>query len=228
MNPRTTIGPKLLGSLILCLWIFSAAQRAEAGPLLLGSGYGETPDGLHVVLVHGPIAAIDVHLFAPNPPGAMFWDFSVAILESPRGADADFVQIVIGAQHIVGIHPGEGPNPNRLPPITIETGALAAGNNMFALPLIPVEHPPLPNHNDVFGGTVTFTVAMDGLTITGYMLDFFVLHCSPDCPEVPPINKELRDLPEGNALMLFGSGLAGLLGYGYRRKNVWLRQRKRS
>jgi len=215
MNLRTTMGSKLLGGLLLCLWIFSTAQRAEAGPLLAGSGFGETPEALHVLVLHGAIAGIDVHLFTPAPPGAMFWDFSVAIVESPRGADADFVQIVVGAQHIVGVHAGEGPNPLRVQ-FTVATGALAPGANVIPLPLTVIDHPPITNHTDQFGGTVTFTVAMDGLTITGYMLDFFAAHCSPECPPLPSINRQLQDVPEWNTLMLFGSGLIGLLGYKHR------------
>ena len=220
MNLRTTIRPQLLCSLMLCLWILSTAQRAEADPILPGSGYGETPEAFQALVLHGAVAANDIHVLANAAPGAVLWNFTIVIREHDGGAGmADSVQFILFGQHIVGVpgHVGEGRNEGfHIFNFTI-AGPFAPGVNVLPLPLATINHPPIAGHTDQFGGNVIFTVAMDGLNITAYRVEFFGAHCAPQCPSLPPINRSLRQVPEWNALMLFGSGLAGLLGYCRRR-----------
>ena len=229
MNLRTTLGSKLLCSLILCLWIFLPTQSAQAGPLLAGSGFGEKQDAFQVLVKHGAVAAPgDLHIIVPAAPGAMFWDFQIRITGMDGGGASDLVTVTIMPQHLVGVmgHTGEGKN------IVLAFSVSAIGpfapgvkNNRFSNAAI--QHPPNAGHIDLFNATLTFTVAMDGVSITDYTLEVTGKHCSPECPALPPIDKSLKEVPEWNALILFGSGLAGFLGYGWRRKNVLLRQRKR-
>ena len=222
MNLQTTIRPKLFCSLVLCLWIVFTAQSAKAGPLLPGSGYGETAEAFRVLVLHGPVGADAVHILVPALPGAAFWNFSIVIREVNGGAGvADSVQLIVFGQHIVGIpgHIGEGPN-GGFAAFNSNNFALLPGVNSIQL-FSRIDHPPIAGHTDQFDGDLIFTVTMDGLNVTGFTLDFFGRHCSPQCPStstLPPINKSLRDVPEWNALMLFGSGMAGLLGYVRRRR----------
>ena len=222
MNLRTTIHPKWLCSLFLCLWIIFAVQSAKAGPILIpGSGYGETVEAFQLVVLHGAVAANAVHILVPAAPGPVFWNFSVVIREVNGGAGvADSVQLIVFGQHFVGVpgHIGEGPN-GGFAAFNIRSLALVPGVNNFVIPLTTIPHPPIDGHTNEFGGSGSFTVAADGLNITSFSLAFFGRHCSPQCPQtLPPINKSLRDVPEWNALMLFGSGLAGLFGYVRRRR----------
>ena len=223
MNLRTTIRRKLLCSLGLCLWLVFTAQSAKAGPILLpGSGYGETAEAFRVVIMHGPVGANAVHIFAPALPGAMFWNFSVVIRETNGAAGMpDSVQAILFGQHIVGVpgHPGEGPN-GGFAAFNITITANAPGVNIpVVFPPAIIPHPPIDGHTDQFTVMGTFTVAIDGLNITAFTLELIGRHCFPQCPStLPPINKSLREVPEWNALMLFGSGLAGLLGYVPRRR----------
>ena len=227
MNLQTTIRPKLLCSLILCLWIVFTAQSVKAGPILPGSGFGENAEAFRVLVMHGAVDANIIHLVFPDAPGGAFWNFSIEIREANGGAGgADFVQAIVFGQHIAGVpgHIGEGPN-GGFAAFNIKTIGLAPGVNNIVIPLTTISHPPIDGHTDQFGGTVTFTVALDGLNITALTIDFFGMHCSPQCPSIlPPINKPLRvrDVPEWNTLMLFGSGLVGFLGYARRRtKGDW-------
>ena len=218
MNLRTTIGSKLLCSLILCFWILCTAQSAKAGPILPGSGYGETADAFRILVMHDAVAADDVHILVPDAPNVGFWNFSIVIREVNGGAGVpDSVQFIVFGQHLVGVpgHTGEGRNEG-FRAFNIKISADAPGVNNF---VATIDHPPIPGHIDQFGGSVIFTVATDGLNITAFTLEFIGMHCSPQCPStLPSINKSLRQVPEWNALMLFGSGLTGLLGYVRRRR----------
>ena len=221
MNLQTTIRPKFLCSISLCLWIVFTAQTAKADPILPGSGYGETEDAFRILVMHGAVPADDVHILAPAIPNVGFWNFSIVIREVNGGAGIpDSVQAILFGQHVVGVpgHIGEGRN-EAFAAFNIRTIGLAPGINTFPIPLTTINHPPIDGHTDQFGGSLTFTVALDGLNITAFTIEFFGRHCSPQCPStLPAINKSLRQVPEWNALMLFGSGLAGLLGYVRRRR----------
>lgn len=221
MNLRTTIGPKLVCTLILCLWILSTAQRAEAGPILVGGGFGETPEAFRVLVLHGAInQLVVVHNLIV--PGTLSWNVTLSIAEIDGGAGmADSVGVlVMVAQHKVGVpgHPGEGPNVAVLFNVTTFGPPFVPGVNVRTDGRV-IDHPPILGHSDQFGATLTFTVANDGLSITGYELEVFGFHCFPQCPQqLPPLDKSLEEIPEWNALMLFGSGLVGLLGYVRRRR----------
>jgi len=230
MNLQTRIGSKVLSSLILCLWILFTAQSAEAGPLLPGSGFGENAEAFQVLVMHGPINASANHVFL-NVNNAKFWEFTISIAENDRNALGltDVLQVQLTGLHKAGVpgHVGEGRNDAGIVfNFTTAVGPFAPGaNNRARMQMI--DHPPIAGHMDKFAATLTFTVAMDGLSITDYKIEFSGTHCFPQCPALPPTDKQLQEVPEWDALMLFGSGLVGLLGYNWRRKNVWLRQRKR-
>jgi hypothetical protein len=224
MNPQTILRPKLLFSLVLCLLILGTAQRAEAGPILPGSGYGEVQAAFSALVNHGAIVAPGAtHILAPAAPGSQFWDILITITEIDGGAGkADSIVVALGSRHKVGVHDGENP----ILFITL-TGlakpevAFPPGVNVINA-TSTIDHPPIAGHTDQFSIKLTFTVAMDGLNITDFKVEVSGRHCSPQCPDLPPINKQLKDIPEPNALMLFGSGLVGLLGYARRRRKLRL------
>ena len=226
MNPRTKTVSRLLCSLILCLWVFFTAQSVKADAILVGSGFGETADAFHALVLHGAVnpGVGGVHMLTSQ--GAISWNIELSIAEIDGGKNfADFVTVSLVAQHLVGVHAGEKRNDAiTLTVSTPLTGPFKPGDNpVFTVKMI--KHLPIADHTDQFSATLTFTVANDGLSITGYKLEVFGAHCSPQCPVIPPIDKQLKEVPEWNTLMLFGSGLVGLLGYNWRRKKEWLRQR---
>ena len=222
MNLQTTIRPKLLCGLSLCLWIVFTAQSVKAGPILPGSGYGETADAFRILVMHDAVAADAVHILVPALPGPAFWNFSIVIREVNGVAGApDAVQFIVFGQHLVGVpgHIGEGRNEGFATFNIKITAAMPGVSPLTQLPPMIITHPPIPGHTDQFSVTGIFTVAMNGLNITSYTLEFIGRHCTPQCsPTLPSINKSFRQLPEWNALMLFGSGLAGLVGYVRRRR----------